>query len=136
MTNAEKLQKLIELAWDNGYAENKIDWREHTASDTQDLVWVLLSGSIEQTAASVVIEGNLENIVLFDHEFIKALCNSVKDEDAKRCVVKLSTGNYHTQSSAAFLREPDKFAEIFEYTLYRVAITTNRIDYLYETFCE
>jgi hypothetical protein len=107
MTESEKLQQLIELAWDNGYVGGHESYKRNK-----------ISSMISQAALSSYIgspdenhsEGfQSENAILFDHEFIKALYISKYKESC-------------WSIERAILME--------------LAVSTNRIDYLYGVFCE
>jgi hypothetical protein len=112
MTDAEKLRRLIEIAWDNGFpGKPAFPWHlkfydggfrvEDNAND-----WcAYLTKSVPE--------------LLFDHEFIKALCSSRPEP--------------RTMDSIVNPFDSDEF-EPWQYHSCRLALSTDRIGYLWKEF--
>jgi hypothetical protein len=98
LSDAEKLQKLIELAWDNGYRG--------------PLWWNCDDDEVNPDLAEDLLLDRTEFNVIFDLEFIKALCKSIPFKKA----------GYDNP-------------EYWRYIIKLLALAENRIDYLYGVFC-
>jgi hypothetical protein len=123
MTDAEKLQKLIELARNNGW-----EFMQHLnrGLDRSDIE-TLLTGDIYDGNAIGVKEP--VNSILFDHDFIKALCQVKYGEQVN---------NPKDSKAFPFRAQPyDRRNDLaWHAVLTNLAISKseNRIDYLYEVF--
>ena len=111
MTDAEKLQKLIEMAWENGWQGFspeifEIEYHYYKGSDNFCLIEKNYAPGNEPEVYQI-------NTIIFDHEFIKALCKA-------KYGVRTHVGN----------------APLWGERIKELAVSTNRIDYLYEIFCE
>ncbi len=114
MTQAEKLTKLIELAWANGYGWKPVQW----------------SAGLPRKPAEAVVQdiGLFNETIIFDHDFIKALCKA----------------KYHNTATDIATFDEAFHQEVYDEeitidrneTLRELATNTNRIDYLYGEFCE
>lgn len=117
MTDAEKLQKLIKLAWANGWRLKEVGRFEVGWQNFSNLPSYTQIDFIQEAEE----EGRIE-FILFDHEFIKALCKG-KGRIA---------WNYYMPFE--IIQQFDLLS--WEDTIKKLAISENRINYLYEVFCD
>lgn len=122
MTPTKKLQRLIEIAWKNGWRPT--DTRQDLISITSLYVDDDLMSVFSKKLAGGIFNHHYETII-FDHSFIKALCK----------------GKY---KDGEFLTLADIFTDIEQFEKYNIepwqvhisllTVKANRIDYLWEIF--
>jgi len=133
MTNsqAEKLTKLIELAWDNGWQQQTPEglWPEYKTIKMFTGAPIRIDIEFPPGIRQGVTGLDAQNVIIFDHQFIKALCKAKYGEqvdnprDSKPNITMQNP--FHERNDLAW-------HAVIAWT----AISTNRIDYLYGEFCE
>jgi len=125
-----KLRKLVEIAWSNGYRE-MMDWTFEPIGKESGEPWIFNGHGVyenhpswDEDARSLQL-----NSIIFDHEFIKALCKAKwGDSIYKQIDINDPTGWFESTPIVA--------SAMPEYTLMQLAISRNRIDYLWSMFGE
>lgn len=117
MTQAEKLQKLLDLALENG-------WVSGICNPKTGTHWACLSDYTKSHAGEFWAQSESLEHFLFDHDFIKALCKAKYEQIADE-----SMGFFDDEKGHGCK------AEAWQVQITNVAISTNRIGYLYDIFC-
>lgn len=163
MNAAEKLQKLIEIAWSHGWKGGYFQGSEHEKGKANIHDWednpkpYLMSKHGAYEPCDVI---SLEEVI-FDHDFIKALCRKKYDHGGVAtcalCGEPVSVGarsHFHKdwedrkyQDDRNGIRMNDDWCEscdsegvlmvfYWQYIIQQLAISTDRIGFLYGYFCE
>lgn len=124
-TDQEKLQELIELAWDNGFRSK--DYRQDLCSRKSIYTNEDLTTIFSNKMPGGISEWSCEEII-FDQNFIKALCASRWGNQVNNPIDSQNhnlVGIPNIKDDLAWFR-----------VITNAAIAPNRIDYLYGVFYE
>jgi len=164
MTNsqAEKLTKLIELAWDNGWQQQTPEglWPEYKTIKMFTGAPIRIDIEFPPGIRQGVTGLDAQNVIIFEHDFIKALCKAKYGDGVIACALCGAVGNspgsrgdgylwnritkedsiHGIRTNDSWCEECDSEGMLFiyrwQYIVNQLAISTNRIDYLYGVFCE
>lgn len=106
MTIVEKLQKLIEIAWENGFDKGK-------------------------SYSTYFPHFTNRDEIIFDRKFIKALCKARYGDPEKRLIDHECIDPHTELPNGNRIETP-----VWVHHIHALAISENRIDYLWEQFCE